>query len=168
MATRSTTLQGFSTLAVAAKDQIFVAHMIANALTHRPPLGLIGGFATIRSGEHRHQIDMKMNGVVPVVDLGRVYALQGALPQVGTRARLVAAQEAGVISASGGDDLIAAFDLIQTMRLEAQAQAVREGRRPDNFLSPSDLPDFRRSHLRNAFVVVRAMQSAAANQGARA
>ncbi len=149
------------TLAAARPNSIFVAHMIANSLKHRPPLGLIGGFATIRSGEHRNQIDMKMNGVVPVADLGRVYALQAGLAPVNTRARLLAAGEAGAISAAGAGDLIAAYDLIQTRRLDHQARLIRAGRKPDNFLAPSDLPDFERSHLRDAFVVVRTMQSAA-------
>ncbi|MBN2742063.1 MAG: CBS domain-containing protein, partial [Rhodobacteraceae bacterium] len=63
------------TLARASKNSIFVAHMIANSLKHTPPLGLLRGFATIRSGEHRNHIDMKHNGVVPVTDLARVYAL---------------------------------------------------------------------------------------------
>ncbi|MDP5307219.1 putative nucleotidyltransferase substrate binding domain-containing protein [Paracoccus spongiarum] len=148
------------TLGMAGKNSIFVAHMIANSLKHRPPLGLIGGFATIRAGEHRHHIDMKHNGVVPVTDLARVYALQGGIAAVNTRARLEDAEAAGVISASGARDLLAAYDLIQTMRLDNQAHLIRAGRKPDNYLSPSDLPDFERSHLRDAFVVVRGMQSA--------
>lgn len=148
------------TLSAAARNSIFVAHMIANSLKHTPPLGLIRGFATIRSGEHRNHIDMKHNGVVPVVDLGRVYGLQGQLTPVNTRARLLAAENAGVISISGARDLVEAYDLIATMRLENQAQLVKSGRKPDNFLAPSDLSDFERSHLRDAFVVVRTMQSA--------
>ena len=149
-----------ATLAQAAQNSIFVAHMIANSLKHRPPLGMIGRFATIRSGEHRDHIDMKHNGVVPVTDLARVYALQGRLQAVNTRARLEDAEARGVISGSGGRDLIAAYDMIQTARLENQAQLIGAGRKPDNYLSPSDLPDLERSHLRDAFVVVRWMQSA--------
>ena len=148
------------TLDAASKNSIFIAHMVGNSLKHRPPLGLIGGFATIRSGEHRHHIDMKHNGVVPVTDLARVYALQGRIGTVNTRARLEEAEARGVISATGGRDLIAAYDMIQTVRLENQAHLVRAGRRPDNYLSPADLSDFERSHLRDAFVVVRGMQSA--------
>jgi len=148
------------TLDLASKNSIFVAHMIANSLKHTPPLGLIRGFATIRSGEHRNHIDMKHNGVVPVADLARVYALQGSLTAANTRDRLQGAEAAGVISTSGARDLIEAYDLIATMRLENQAHLVRSGRKPDNFLSPSDLSDFERSHLRDAFVVVRTMQSA--------
>jgi CBS domain-containing protein len=148
------------TLSLAARNSIFTAHMIANSLKHQPPLGLIRGFATIRTGEHKNQIDMKHNGVVPVVDLGRVYALTGHIAMANTRARLVAAGEGGIISTSGARDLIGAYDTIARMRLEHQVRSVRTGRKPDNFLSPSDLSDFERSHLRDAFVVVRTMQSA--------
>ncbi|MBN2631464.1 MAG: cyclic nucleotide-binding/CBS domain-containing protein [Rhodobacteraceae bacterium] len=156
------------TLAMAAKNSIFVAHMIANSLKHTPPLGLLRGFATVRSGEFKNHIDMKHNGVVPVVDLGRVYALIGQLEPANTRARLEAAESAGVISVSGARDLIEAYDLIAQTRLENQARLVRSGRKPDNFLAPSDMSDFERSHLRDAFVVVRTMQSAVGQaRGAR-
>ncbi|WP_435257920.1 DUF294 nucleotidyltransferase-like domain-containing protein [Thioclava sp. FR2] len=156
------------TLDLAAKNSIFVAHMVSNSLKHTPPLGLLRGFATIRSGEHKNHIDMKHNGVVPVVDLGRVYALVGELEPANTRARLEAAEHAGIISASGARDLIEAYDLIAETRLENQARLVRSGRKPDNFLAPSDLSDFERSHLRDAFVVVRTMQSAVGQaRGAR-
>jgi CBS domain-containing protein len=156
------------TLAMAARNSIFVAHMIANSLKHSPPLGLLRGFATIRSGEHKNQIDLKMNGVVPVADLGRVYALIGQLTPVNTRARLLAAGEAGVISSSGARDLVEAYDLIAETRLAHQARRVKQGERPNNFMAPSDLSEFERSHLRDAFVVVRTMQSAVGQaRGAR-
>ncbi len=149
------------TLEAASKNSIFVAHMVSNSLKHSPPLGLWRGLATVRSGEHRDRIDLKMNGVVPVVDLGRIYALRGRLTAVGTRARLEAAREAGVLSDRGGRDLIDAYDLIAQIRLEHQAEQVRRGERPDNFMAPATLSEFERSHLRDAFVVVRTMQSAA-------
>lgn len=155
-------------LDLAAKNSIFVAHMISNSLKHYPPLGLLRGFATIRSGEYKNHIDLKMNGVVPVVDLGRIYALIGQLPAVNTRARLEAAADAGVISPSGARDLIEAYDLIAETRLEHQARRVKAGEKPDNFIAPSELSDFERSHLRDAFVVVRTMQSAVgSSRGAR-
>jgi CBS domain-containing protein len=149
-----------ATLERASKNTIFVAHMIANSLKHAPPLGLLRGFATIRSGEHKDRLDLKMNGVVPVVDLGRVFALQGRIATVNTRARLTAAEDLHVVSSSGGHSLIDAYDLIAQTRLEHQARRVRAGERPDNFMAPADLSELERSHLRDAFVVVRTMQSA--------
>jgi len=152
------------TLEAASKNSIFVAHMVSNSLKHTPPLGLLRGLATLRSGEHRNTLDLKLNGVVPVVDLGRIYALRGRLTEINTRARLDAARAAGVISETGGRDLLDAYDLIAQTRLEHQARQVKAGKRPDNFMRPSVLSEFERSHLRNAFVVVRQMQ-AAATQG---
>ena len=148
------------TLQAASANSIFTAHMATNALTHATPLGLLRGFATIRSGEHRNTIDTKLNGVVPVVDLGRMYALQGQLDVVNTRARIEGALSAKIISQSGGRDLLDAYDLVAQSRLEHQANLIKQGKAPDNFLPPSSLSDFERSHLRDAFVVIKTMQSA--------
>jgi CBS domain-containing protein len=61
---------------------------------------------------------------------------------------------------SGGQDLRDAYDLIAETRLEHQAKQVRAADKPDNFLRPTDLSDFERSHLRDAFVVIKSLQSA--------
>ncbi|WP_372573029.1 DUF294 nucleotidyltransferase-like domain-containing protein [Ruegeria jejuensis] len=148
------------TLRAASANSIFVAHMISNALKHSVPLSLFRGLATIRSGEHRDTVDMKHNGVVPVVDLGRLYALRAQLTPVNTRARLDGAERSGALSPSGARDLRDAYDLIADARLEHQAAQVKAGLAPDNFMAPGSLSDFERSHLRDAFVVVKTMQSA--------
>ncbi len=150
------------TLEAASRNSIFVAHMVGNSLKHQPPLSLLRGIATIRSGEHRHAVDLKMSGVVPIVDLARLYALMGRIEPVNTRARLEVAGGSGGISKSGARDLLDAYDLIAETRLEHQARRVAEGEKPDNYVHPGDLSDLERSHLRDAFVVVRTMQSAVA------
>ncbi|MBO9403350.1 DUF294 nucleotidyltransferase-like domain-containing protein [Shimia sp. R9_3] len=160
------TWQGFEemqaeTLRTAAQNSIFVAHMASNALKHHPPLGLLRGLVTIKSGEHKHQLDMKHNGVVPVVDLARISALQGQLSAVNTRARLQAASDGRAgFSASGIADLLSAYDLIAEERLNHQLRQIHSGIAPDNFLAPSSLSDFDRSHLRDAFVVIKSLQGA--------
>jgi CBS domain-containing protein len=151
-------------LAKAHANSIFRAHMVKNALKHQPPLSLFRGMATIRSGEHKDRIDMKLSGVVPIVDLGRLYALMGELTAANTRDRLLAAREAKIVSESGANDLIDAYDLIADMRLEHQARLIREGRKPDNFMPPAMLSDLERGHLKDAFAVVKTMQSAAGNR----
>ncbi|GHB45668.1 histidine kinase [Pseudovibrio japonicus] len=148
------------TLEASSRNSIFVAHMISNSLKHTPPLSLLRGLATIRSGEHKNSLDMKHNGVVPVVDLARIYALQGQIGAVNTRARLEEARETGQLSKSGAGDLLDAYDLIAETRIQHQADLVKQGAQPDNFLQPSTLSDFERSHVRDAFVVVKSMQSA--------
>ena len=81
------------TLQLAKANSIFVRFMIGNSLKHTPPLSLFRGLAVIRSGEHKNRLDLKHSGVVPVVDLGRVYALKGEITQANTRERIMAAAE---------------------------------------------------------------------------
>ena len=64
--------------------------------------------------------------------------------------------ESGLLIANPIPELVSIAD----ERLEHQAAQIKNGQSPDNFLSPSDLSDFQRSHLRDAFVVIRSMQSA--------
>ncbi|MFO7759130.1 MAG: DUF294 nucleotidyltransferase-like domain-containing protein [Roseovarius sp.] len=155
-------------LAKAKKNSIFVAHMISNSLKHTVPLGFFRGFTLIRSGENRNTIDLKASGVVPVVDLGRIYALLGSLTAANTRDRIEGARDAGVISKSGAHDLLDAYDLIAETRLRHQAGQVARGEAPDNFMNPAEMSDLERNHLRDAFMVVKTMQSAIGqSRGAR-
>lgn len=147
------------TLDLARANSIFRAHMIANSLKHTPPLGLFRGFSLIRSGEHKDTVDLKHSGIVPIVDLARIYALDAGIEVVNTRERLMAAKKAGSLSTSGADDLLDAFDLISDLRLEHQAMLIRQGRKPDNFIAPAQLSALERSHLKDAFGVVKALQS---------
>ena len=148
------------TLEKAKKNSIFRAHMISNSLSHTPPLSFFRGFALIKKGEHKDTVDLKLNGVVPIVDLARAYALQGAITAANTHERLQLAREKGVISQSGAQDLIDAYDLIATMRLEHQARQIREGKKPDNFLAPGNLSELERNHLKDAFIMIKTQQSA--------
>ncbi|MGI3211192.1 DUF294 nucleotidyltransferase-like domain-containing protein [Roseovarius tibetensis] len=155
-------------LAKARKNSIFVAHMISNSLKHTVPLGFFRGFSLIRSGENRNTIDLKASGVVPIVDLGRIYALLGSLAASGTRERIEGARDAGVISESGAHDLLDAYDLIAETRLRHQAGQVARGEAPNNFMNPAEMSDLERNHLRDAFMVVKTMQSAIGqSRGAR-
>ncbi|MXY32840.1 MAG: CBS domain-containing protein [Boseongicola sp. SB0676_bin_33] len=148
------------TLELARRNSIFHTHMAVNSLKHTPPLSLFRGFALIRSGEHKDTVDLKTAGVVPIIDLGRLYALSGAVSEINTRERLMAAGRDGVISETGARDLIDAYDLISEFRLRHQAACIAQGRRPDNFLRPGELSELDRNHLRDAFLVVKTMQSA--------
>ncbi len=147
----------------ARRSRIFQAYMAKNALTHHPPLGFFRNLVLIRGGEHHHALDLKHNGVVPIVDLARVHALTLGSPAVNTDERLHVARDAGLISADGAADLIEALEYIGHLRILHQARQVRAGKPADNFMQPKDLSGFERAHLKDAFAVVKTMQAALAN-----
>jgi CBS domain-containing protein len=145
-------------------NSLFLAHMVGNALKRRPPLGLFGGLSTIRSGEHKGTLDLKHEGIVPVVDLARVYALAGGHDAVNTHDRLAVAADSGEISAQGVHDLRDALEFMSTIRIRHQARQMAAGQPVDNYLRPEELSNFERGQLKEAFGVVKALQDVLAHR----
>jgi CBS domain-containing protein len=139
-------------------NRIFLAYMVSNALGHTPPLGMFGQISTARSGEHRGRIDLKHNGIVPVVDLARVYALAGGHPAVNTHDRLESAGASREVSEQAAHDLRDALEFLSTLRIQHQMRQIDQGRAPDNFLDPDTLSSFERRRLKDAFGVVQKLQ----------
>ena len=145
---------------MARSNSMFTAHMLSNALLHTPPIGFFGNISVARSGEHKGEIDLKHGGVVPIVDIARLYALEAAIPEVNTHRRLEAGRQASVLSEDGARDLLDAFEFISNTRLRHQAAQIRAGKKPNNHLSMAEISHFERNHLRDAFTVVKSLQSA--------
>jgi CBS domain-containing protein len=139
-------------------DRIFIAYMAANALKHRPPLGFFRNFVLIHGGDHDHTFDIKHRGIVPIVDLARVYALSAGLDEINTLERLRAAAAEGALSKDGAANLVDAIEFIGTLRMRHQARQLKRGDKADNFLSPNDLSPLERGHLKDAFSLINTMQ----------
>ncbi len=152
------------TLQRAKRSRLFLAHMVGNALKHQPPLGLFGGISTIRSGEHKGKVDLKHTGIVPVIDLARVYALAAGHDAVNTHDRLAHAADSGEISPPAVRDLRDALEFLASLRIRHQARQIAAGHAADNFLAPDQLSNFERSQLKDAFGVVKSLQDVLAQR----
>lgn len=140
-------------------NELFLGHMVHNALTRRAPLTMFGGIATSRHGALRDAVNLKHQGIVPIVDLARVYALAGGDEVANTHDRLQVAAGRGAISEQSARDLRDALEFLSITRIRHQAAQIARGEPPDNFLSLAELGNFERSQLRDAFGVVRTLQS---------
>jgi CBS domain-containing protein len=140
------------------KQSIFLAYMVGNALSHQPPLGMFNQLTLLRSGEHKGTVDLKHNGIVPIVDLARVCALGGGDESVNTHDRLLHAASGGILSENSSRDLRDALEFLAATRIRHQARQMAQGQPPDNFLSPTEVSNFERSQLKDAFRVVKTLQ----------
>ena len=139
-------------------NSLFLAHMVSNALKHRPPLGMFGQITLSKGGDNPHTIDLKHIGIVPIVDLARVYALAAGVTVANTHDRLEVSSQAGEVSAQSARDLRDALEFLGKLRIAHQARQMTQGKAPDNFLALEELSNFERSHLKNAFAVVQTLQ----------
>lgn len=145
-------------------NRIFLAHMVNLALQHQPALGLFGNLVPIRTKEHAGTIDLKHSGVVPIIDLARVYALAAGLQAVNTNDRLAQAAQSREISERDARDLRDALEFIGALRLKHQARRLARGQEVDNFVVLDELSNFERSQLKDAFSVVQTLQKVLAQR----
>lgn len=139
-------------------NSLFLAHMVSNALKHRPPLGLFGQITLSKGGDNPHTIDLKHTGIVPIVDLARVYALAAGVTVANTHDRLEVSAQAGEVTEQSARDLRGALEFLGKLRIAHQARQMGQGKAPDNFLALEELSNFERSHLKEAFSVVQTLQ----------
>jgi len=143
---------------------IFIAHMAANALTHRPPLGFFRRFVLIHDGEHDETFDIKHRGIVPIADIARLTALAEGKKATNTIDRLQAVAGTPSMSREMAENLEDAYAFISELRINHQAQQIRQGVQADNFLPPAKLSELDRKHLKDAFAVIQSMQQTLENR----
>lgn len=137
---------------------LFIAHLSRNALNLRPPLGFFRDFVLIQDGENKATLDLKHNGIAPIVDLARIYALSEGIPSVNTIERLQQAAGTPSLTKASAANLIDAYEFLSMLRMEHQANKLQQGQLPNNYLSPKEISKLEREHLKDAFKVIKTMQ----------
>ena len=148
----------------ARKNEIFLALMAKNAMNYQPPLGFFRQFVLEKSGEHKNTLDLKLHGIMPIVEIARIRSLAAGELRISTRNRLLAAAKAKEITATDAANLIDALDFIEKLRIEHQSRQLQAGKAPDNHLSPEELSPLVRQNLKSAFSQVRVSQTALLNR----
>lgn len=138
-------------------NSLFIAMMASIALHHTPPLGWFNRFR-LAGGAHKKSLDSKHGGIIPIVDLARLFALESGLSAISTRERLAQLSGSHSLSATGASDLLAAFDLISDMRAHHQMQQLKTGLKADNYIEIASLTRQQRRALKTAFKNIRLIQ----------
>ncbi len=145
-------------LARTKDNQLFISHMVANALTHQPPLGFFRNFVLVQDDTHKNTLNLKQRGIIPIVDIARVLALKKGIHATNTVERLNAAFENKALSAEMHDNLLDALEFIGSLRIRHQAEQIRTGVSVDNYVSPKELSGLEKSHLKDSFSIIKTMQ----------
>lgn len=140
------------------------AHLATLAARREPPLGFFRGFVVDRSGEYANTLDIKKGGTAAIVQMARLFALSSGVAAVGTRQRLKESAGAGKVSEKGAQDLIDAFDFLNSTALKQQAVSIHKKEKPTYHIDPSTLGKLDREHLRDAFQIIKSMQNALATK----
>ena len=145
-------------LETAPEHPYFLEQLARAAVDLRPPTGFLREFVVERSGDHTGTLDIKSGGVLPIVNLARLHALQAGSAAKSTVTRLRIASLHGTTDGDTARELQDAFESVCRVRLEHQAAQIERGVPPDNRIDPAELPSPARRQLKEAFRAIARAQ----------
>ena len=141
-------------------QKMFLTHMAATILKNRPPIGLFGRFTPEKKGDQKGAVNIKMNGLGPIIDAARLCALDIGMYNTSTLERLNDLKDRHSAVAEFCEELAQSFEFLMSLRLRHQYRQMESGIEPDNFINPETLGSLDQKMLKELFrIVSRAQES---------
>ncbi len=138
-------------------EPAFLLHYAQYALQYKSPIGFFGKIVVESGKDHSPTFNIK-EGMMPVVNFARLYALRHDVAESNTVDRMRALMEMGVLRQSLQDEAIQVYDCLMRLRLEHQANALAKDLPPDNAINPKALTHMEETLLREAFAQIANIQ----------
>jgi CBS domain-containing protein len=136
----------------------FAREMAKTAILHKTPLGFFKRLVVEKSGEHKNKLNLKLNGLTPLVDAIRTLALGQKVFETNTLDRISALVEKESLTPAEADDLRDAFNVIMLIRVRHHVNVLRQGGVPENYVNPDELSIIQRTMLKEAFKTIDRLQ----------
>ena len=141
------------------KDQkIFLGFLANMAIKNSPPIGFLKSFVVEKGGEHKDELNLKVKGIAPLVDIIRLFALEKGIRETSTLERIETLRDMHTIVTEYGDDFEHAFEFIMLLRIHHQYEQISSGHAPDNFINPNRLSNLEKRSIKEAFQLVSKVQ----------
>ncbi|MCB2183702.1 MAG: CBS domain-containing protein [Desulfobulbaceae bacterium] len=141
------------------KQEIFLTHLAKFCLSMRPPLSFFKNLIVEKNGDHKNTLNLKEKGLVPFVDYARLLSLKHGIAESNTIGRLQLLHEANHLSKELYTETVEAYEFLMQLRLIHQLHMMEDGEQPNNYINPADLSDLEKQTLKEAFEVVRRIQT---------
>ncbi len=136
---------------------LFISYMLHDALRFRVQAGFTGWLISRLEGKGG-KLDIKKNGIFPITQGIRALSLRARIRATETTERIEKLLGTGDLPPDLGEDLKEAFSSLQTLRLQHQAEQLREGRNPDNLIETEKLGKLEGELLKESLKIVKSFQ----------
>jgi len=141
------------------RQEIYLMHLANDCLASRVPLSFFKSFIVEKDGEHKNELDIKHQGIVPFVNFARVLALKNGVKETNTLARFNVLEADGHISKDLWASACEGYELQMQLRLVHQLDQLENGVMPDNYLHPAQLTELEKRMLKDAFSIIERLQN---------
>lgn len=139
------------------KNQLFQKMLAGNAVLRKPPLTMFNTFR-YASGDSKHTLDLKRQGLAPFVEAARVFAMASGIEEPNTLGRMDRLAAKGVFDPKDAGAWKEAYGLIQAIRMRAHQEMLEKDLPLSNYIDPDDLNPLDRRILRESFRQAQRLQ----------
>ncbi len=145
-------------VALLRDQKVFLGYIANMAIKNTPPIGFLKSFVVEKSGEHKDELNLKVKGIAPLVDLVRLFALEKGVRETSTLERIEVLRDKHTIVEEYADDLEQAFEFIMLLRIHHQFAQISSEKAPDNFINPNRLSNLEKRSIKEAFHLISKIQ----------
>lgn len=139
-------------------NKVFLGYMANAIIKNRPPIGFLKSFVVEKTGEHKDELNLKVKGIAPIVDIVRLFSLEKNIKETSTVERINILKDKHTIVKDYADELLQAFEFMMLLRIHHQFEQIESGNNPDNFINPNRLSNLEKRTFKEAFHLISKLQ----------
>jgi CBS domain-containing protein len=139
-------------------QMIFLGYMANMIIKNTPPVGFFKSFIVEKGGEHKDELNLKVKGIAPLVDMARLFSLEKGIKETSTIERLSSLREKHTIVNEFADEIEHAFEFIMLLRIQHQFEQIESGKEPNNFINPNRLSNLEKKTMKESFNLIARLQ----------
>jgi CBS domain-containing protein len=139
-------------------QKVFLGYLANMAIKNTPPIGFFKSFVVEKGGEHKDELNLKIKGLAPLVDIIRLFALEKGIRETSTLERIETLRNKHTIAEEYADDFEHAFEFLMLLRIHHQYRQMSSGQEPDNFINPNRLSNLEKRSIKEAFQLISKVQ----------
>jgi len=140
------------------RQEIFLGYMANMIIKNVPPVGFFKSFIVEKGGEHKDELNLKIKGIAPLVDIIRLFSLEKGIKETSTLERISSLKGIHSIVKDYAEELEHAFEFIMLLRIQHQYEQIESGRAPNNFINPNKLTNLERKTIKESFNLISKIQ----------
>jgi CBS domain-containing protein len=139
-------------------QEAFLGYLANTVVNNRPPLGFLKSFVVEKSGEHKNELNLKIKGIMPLVYIVRLFALEQDVRESSTLGRINELRNSHTIIGERAGEIEQAFEFITLLAAHHQAELLEKGEDMDDFINPDKLSNLEKKTIKDAFHLIARLQ----------
>jgi CBS domain-containing protein len=140
------------------KNPVFLRTLARSAVSISVPLGFFKNFIVEKSGRYKHRLNLKLNGLVPLISCVKLLSWHYGMRETNTLERIRGLVQEKAFSSDLGEFLEQACETFLTLKIRNDLADVEQGKELSHHIDPGKLSTRQKQLLKEAFLAVSQLQ----------